>query len=154
MIGMMWAVSVVVEIVWFFAQGRFIGRLPMTGWLVLCGALTLLRMGITGGLGQWLWALLLAQLLHAFTFAAHHTASIALVSHYFPARLRGRGQALFTVVGYGLGGTLGVLAGGAFASRFGFEAMFAVAAALGGVATFCSWRVWRIEHPHDAPAAA
>ncbi len=60
----------------------------------------------------------------------------------------------FTVMGYGLGGTLGVLAGGAFASLFGFEAMFAVAAALGGLATFCSWRVWCIEHPHDAPAAA
>ncbi len=147
MIGVMWAVSVIVEIGWFFAQGRFVGRLPMTGWLVLCGALTLLRMGITGGLGQWLWALLLAQLLHALTFAAHHTACIALVSHYFPARLRGRGQALFTVIGYGLGGTLGVLAGGAFASSFGFEAMFGVATALGGLATLCAWRVWRIEHP-------
>lgn len=154
MIGFMWAVSVLVEIGWFFAQGRFVGRLPMAGWLVLCGALTFVRMAITGGLGQWLWALLLAQVLHALTFAAHHTACIALVSHYFPARLRGRGQALFTVIGYGLGGTLGVLAGGAVASRFGFEAVFAAATVLGGLASLCAWRVWRIEHPRQASLPA
>ena len=37
---------------------------------------------------------------------------------------RGRGQALFTVAGYGFGGVLGVLAGGAIASRWGFQVMF------------------------------
>jgi PPP family 3-phenylpropionic acid transporter len=85
--------------------------------------------------------------LHAVTFATHHTACIALVSRHFPGALRGRGQALFTVIGYGCGGVLGVLAGGALAARQGFEAVFAVAAGLGVLATACAWRMRGLEQP-------
>ena len=145
MIGALWAVSVAVEIAWFFGQGRFIARLPMSRWLVVCGAATVLRMALTGGLGGSLVALFFAQALHALTFATHHTACIAMVSHHFPDRLRGRGQALFTIIGYGVGGVVGVLAGGAFASRFGFAAMFALAALVAVAATWCAWRADRIE---------
>jgi PPP family 3-phenylpropionic acid transporter len=145
MIGVLWAVSVALEIAWFFSQGRFIGRLPMARWLVVCGAATVVRMALTGALGASLLALFVAQLLHALTFATHHTACIAMVSHHFPGRLRGRGQALFTVIGYGLGGVVGVLAGGAFASRFGFQAMYGVAALLALVATLCATQVARLE---------
>ncbi len=145
MIGVLWAVSVVVEIGWFFVQGRLVGALSMGAWLTLCGAVTALRMALTGGLAQWLWVLVVAQVLHALTFAAHHTACIAMVSQHFPGRLRGRGQALFTVIGYGLGGTLGVLAGGAFAEHFGLRLMFGVAAALATLATLCAWRGWWLE---------
>ncbi|MEP6825835.1 MAG: MFS transporter [Ramlibacter sp.] len=145
MIGTLWAVSVLVEIGWFFWQGRLVGRLPMPRWLLLCSAATVLRMALTGGAGDWLAALVLAQALHALTFASHHTACIALVSHHFPGRLRGRGQALFTVTGYGCGGVLGVLAGGVIASRFGFETMYGVAALLALVATGCAWRMERCD---------
>lgn len=153
MIGVMWAVSVLVEIGWFFVQGRMLGRLPMSAWMTLCGALMALRMAMTAGMGQWLWALLLAQTLHAMTFAGHHTACIAMVSQYFPGRLRARGQALFTIIGYGLGGTLGVLAGGAFAARFGFAPMFWLAGLLGLLATLCAWRVWWLERSVRAQVA-
>ena len=141
MIGALWAVSVIVEILWFYAQGRLIGMARMERWLLICGAATVVRMAITAGLGGWLAALFVAQVLHALTFATHHTACIAMVTRHFPGRLRGRGQALFTVTGYGFGGVLGVLAGGAAASRWGFEAMYAAAAALGLLATACAWRV-------------
>jgi PPP family 3-phenylpropionic acid transporter len=144
MIGALWAVSVLVEILWFFWQGRLLGRLSMTRWLVACGAAAVLRMALTGGAGGWLAALFVAQVLHALTFATHHTACIAFVSQHFPGRLRARGQALFTVIGYGLGGVLGVLAGGALVSRFGFEGMYWVAAGLGAAATACAWRVDRL----------
>lgn len=144
-IGALWAVSVVVEIAWFYAQGRLIARRSMERWLVLCAAATVLRMALTGGLGGWLAALFVAQVLHALTFATHHTACIALVSRHFPGRLRGRGQALFTVTGYGFGGVLGVLAGGAVVARWGFPAMFAGAAGLGLLALACAERVRRLE---------
>ena len=145
-IGALWAVSVIVEIAWFYAQGRLIARFPMEKWLVVCAAATAVRMAMTAGLADWLAVLYLAQLLHALTFATHHTACIALVSKHFPGRLRGRGQALFTVTGYGFGGVLGVLAGGAVASRWGFQAMYAAAAVLGLLALACAWRVRRLEH--------
>jgi PPP family 3-phenylpropionic acid transporter len=145
MIGILWAVSVTLEIAWFFVQGRIIPRLPMSHWLLLCSAATVLRMALTGGLGHWLAALFVAQLLHALTFAAHHTACIAMISQHFPGRLRGRGQALFTVMGYGVGGVVGVLAGGALAARFGFPVMFGAASLLALLATGCAWRVSRLE---------
>jgi PPP family 3-phenylpropionic acid transporter len=141
MIGALWAVSVIVEIAWFYVQGRWIAAFPMERWLLICGAATVLRMAITGGMGGWLAALFVAQALHALTFATHHTACIAMVTRHFPGRLRGRGQALFTVTGYGFGGVLGVLAGGALASRWGFEAMYGAAVVLGALATACAWRV-------------
>jgi PPP family 3-phenylpropionic acid transporter len=148
-IGALWAVSVIVEIAWFYAQGRLIGRLPMERWLVVCAGATVLRMAMTAGLGQWLAALYLAQLLHALTFATHHTACIAMVSRHFPGRLRARGQALFTVIGYGLGGVVGVLAGGALASRWGFQLLFAAAAVLGLLALGCAWRMQRLRAGSD-----
>jgi PPP family 3-phenylpropionic acid transporter len=147
MIGTLWAVSVAVEIAWFFAQGRFISRMPMARWMVACGAAMVLRMALTGGMGFSLVALFVAQALHALTFATHHTVCIAMVSRHFPGRLRGRGQALFTVIGYGVGGVVGVLAGGALASRFGFQAMFLASAVLALLGTMCAWRVVRLDPP-------
>lgn len=144
-IGILWAVSVLVEIGWFYLQGRLIVRHAMERWLLLCGAATVVRMLLIGAGGQWIAALFAAQLLHALTFATHHTACIALVSKHFPGRMRGRGQALFTVMGYGFGGVLGVLAGGAIADRWGFEAMFGAATLLALAATACSARVWKLE---------
>lgn len=145
MIGTLWAVSVLVEIAWFFAQGRLIGRLRMTQWLVVGGAAAVLRMALTAGLGGWVVALFVAQALHALTFASHHTACIAMLTQHFPGRLRGRGQALFTVIGYGLGGVLGVLAGGALVSWRGYEAMFGVATGLALLGTLCAVQASRCE---------
>ena len=145
MIGLLWGVSVLVENMWFFWQGRLMGRLSLARWLILCGAAMTLRMVLTAGAADWLAALVVAQMLHALTFATHHTTCIALVTHHFPGRLRGRGQALFTVTGYGVGGVTGVLAGGVLATHWGFEAMFVGAALLATLGTLCSWQVQRCE---------
>lgn len=147
MIGLLWAVSVLVEIGWFFTQSRWLPLLSLTGWLVLCGAATALRMGLTATSAAVLPVLLLAQMLHALTFAAHHSVCIALLSHHFPGRLRGRGQALYTVVGYGLPGVLGGLAGGALSAKYGLASVFIATFATSLIATACAFRVWRLQHP-------
>ncbi|MDA7417432.1 MFS transporter [Xenophilus arseniciresistens] len=144
-IGLLWAVSVVAEVLWFWLQGHVIGRLRMPQWLLLCGAATVLRLGMTAWMAHWMWAVIIAQLLHALSFAAHHTTCVALVSRHFTGQLRGRGQALFTVIGYGFGGVIGVLAGGAAAQRFGFVTMFGAATALALIGSLCAWRVTRLE---------
>lgn len=153
-IGFLWGLSVLAEIAWFFLQGRWMGRLTMPRWLLLCGIATVARMAITAGLGGWFAALVVAQLLHALSFATHHTTCIALVSRHFPGRLRGRGQALFTVIGYGFGGVIGVLAGGAMAQRFGYVPMYAAATVLAAIGTLCAWRVHRIEAAQAGTDAA
>lgn len=150
-IGLLWALSVVIEIGWFFFQGRWLPLLSLTGWLVLAAALMALRMGLTAGLPLVLPLLLLAQALHAITFAAHHTVCIALLSHHFPGRLRGRGQALYTVVGYGLPGVLGGLGGGLLSSALGLGSVFWLAAGCALVAMGCALRLRRLER---APLSA
>ena len=150
MIGMLWAVSVIVEIVWFFTQSRWLPRLSLAAWLVLCAAAMVLRMGITATSASVLAALVLAQMLHAFTFATHHSVCIALLSHHFPGRLRGRGQALYTVIGYGFPGVLGGLLGGVLSSRYGLVSVYWASIATSLIATGCALKVWRQQHPERA----
>lgn len=147
MIGMLWAVSVLVEIGWFFTQSRWLPRLPLTGWMVLCSAAMVLRMGVTTVWADVLWVLLLAQALHALTFAAHHTACVALLSHHFPGRMRGRGQALYTVIAYGVPGVLGGFVGGWLSERWGLQAVFVAMTVCALAATAAGWRTWRLAHP-------
>jgi len=150
-IGLLWALAVLAEIGWFYSQGRWMAAFSLGAWLVLTSAVTSLRMGALAAGANLLPLLLLSQLAHALSFAAHHATCIALVSEYFPDRLRARGQALFTVVGYGLPGVLAGLAGGALSSRFGLQSVFWACAATGVLAMACSFRVWRLRsQPHGA----
>ncbi len=144
-IGLLWALSVVIEIGWFFNQGRWLPRLSLSAWLVLAAALMALRMGLTAGFPLVWPVLLLAQALHAITFAAHHTVCIAMLSHHFPGRLRGRGQALYTVVGYGLPGVVGGVAGGVLSSAFGLASVFWLSSACAAVACVCAVRAWALQ---------
>jgi PPP family 3-phenylpropionic acid transporter len=147
MIGVLWALSVAVEVVWFFSQSRWLPRVPLTGWLVACSAVMLLRMGMTAAWADVLWVLLLAQTLHAITFATHHTVCIALISEHFPGRLRGRGQALYTVVAYGFPGVIGALLGGLLSERWGLQSVFVASMATSVMATASAFKVWRLQHP-------
>ncbi len=144
-IGLLWAVSVVIEIGWFFTQGRWLPWFSLPAWLVFAAALMALRMGLTAGLPLVWPLLLLAQALHAITFAAHHTVCIALISRHFPGRLRGRGQALYSVLGYGLPGVLGGLLGGVISSASGLASVFWLSGACALVAGLCALRVWRMQ---------
>ena len=144
MIGVFWALSVVVEIAWFMTQSRWLPRLSMPGWLMLCSALMALRMLMTAGAADHWWVLLVAQCLHAITFATHHTVCIALLSQHFPGPLRGRGQALYTVIAYGVPGLLGAVAGGWLSSQWGLVSVFWVSAATSALAGVLAWRFWRV----------
>jgi MFS transporter, PPP family, 3-phenylpropionic acid transporter len=143
-IGLLWAMSVITEIAWFYTQSRWLPRFSLGVWLIVCSVAMVLRMGLTAGLASSLTVLLIAQGLHALTFATHHTVCVAMLSDYFPGRLRGRGQALYTVIGYGLPGVLGGLAGGVVSTHWGLSSVFwlAVVASLCAVAS-AGW-AWRL----------
>lgn len=123
-IGALWAVAVVVEIGWFFTQGRWLPRFSDGQWLLVAALLTALRMAATAwGAHELAW-LVAAQVVHAITFAAHHTVCIGWINRHFPGALRARGQALYAVVGYGLAGVTAGALGGAISARFGVGAVF------------------------------
>ena len=152
MIGLLWALSVVVEIGWFFTQSRWLPRMSLPAWLVFCSAAMVLRMGLTASSAQVLVLLLLAQALHALTFATHHTVCIALLSQHFSGRLRGRGQALYTVIGYGFPGVIGGLAGGMLSTHYGLSSVYWASMVISALAVACALGAWRHHHAPALPA--
>jgi PPP family 3-phenylpropionic acid transporter len=123
--------------------------MSLPAWLVLCSAAMVLRMGITASSAQVLGLLLLAQVLHALTFATHHTVCIAMLSQHFSGRLRGRGQALYTVIGYGFPGVIGGLAGGMLSTHLGLASVYwvsMVTSALAVVFALGAWRYHRVQN--------
>ena len=140
-VGALWAVAVGMEIAFFWMQGRWFALLTPPRWLQWVAVLTALRFAAVASAGFLPVLLVLAQLTHAVTFAAHHAACITLVQQFFPDRLRGRGQALYTTLGYGFSGVLGGIGGGWLISHMGFATVFWVAAACGLAAWVCATRM-------------
>ncbi|MBK6862274.1 MAG: MFS transporter [Ideonella sp.] len=139
-VGLMWALSVAAEVLWFWFQGRRVHRVSMHGWLVLAALVSMLRFAAMAAFGNLAWVPVIAQCTHAVTFAAKPTACIGLINRHFPGRLRGRGQALYTVLGYGASGVVGGVAGGALSEALGFAAVFWAAAGAAAVSALCCWR--------------
>ena len=139
-VGMIWAVGVAIEVLWFWFQSRWAHGLTMHGWLVLAALVTALRLAGVALFGGIAWVLVLTQFTHAITFAAQHTACIAVINRHFPGRLRGRGQALYAVLGYGASGVVGGVAGGALSEALGFAAVFWAASVAALAAALCCWR--------------
>ncbi|HOX88946.1 MAG TPA: MFS transporter, partial [Burkholderiaceae bacterium] len=77
-IGVYWVAGVLLEIVFFYTQGRFFARFGIYPLLAASFVLAVLRFALIGELAAWWWVLLVAQLLHAVTFAVHHSASVLL----------------------------------------------------------------------------
>ena len=136
-IGVLWALAVTAEVAWFWFQGRWIHRLSLHAWLVTAALTSALRFALIAAFGGEVLVLVAAQLLHALSFAAQHSACIAVITRHFPGRLRGRGQALYAVLGYGASGVVGGVAGGALSQVYGFASVFWAAAGVSLVAAWC-----------------
>jgi PPP family 3-phenylpropionic acid transporter len=143
-IGVMWALAVVAEMVWFTTQSRWLPMFSLTGWLLVAAVANTFRFGVTATMADLWWAVVIAQVMHALTFAAHHTACIALLSHFFPGRLRGRGQALYATIGYGMTGVLGGLGGGLLSTHFGLSSVFWVSTASAAMAFYLVMHLRRV----------
>lgn len=109
LIGAMWSLGVVAEIVFFYFQAPLFRRFGAKKLMLLSLVLAVLRFAMIGTGARSTLVLLLAQVLHAFTFGAHHSASVMTMQRWFAGPLQARGQALYTSISYGLGGSLGGL---------------------------------------------
>jgi PPP family 3-phenylpropionic acid transporter len=148
-IGLMWALGVIVEIAFFFYQAPIFKRFGVRNLMVASLLIAVARFLLIGFGAQSLILLLIAQVLHAATFGVHHSASIATLQRWFFGPLQARGQALFTSISYGLGGTMGGLILSALWDTFGPQAVYLAAAmfslAGAGAAILC-YR-WQPHHP-------
>jgi PPP family 3-phenylpropionic acid transporter len=134
LIGGLWALGVLAEIVLFMYMRRLLKRFTLRA-ILLCS--------ISLAIGRWLmiacgveypgW-LIVAQLLHAATFGAVHVAAIHLVHLYFGAQHQGKGQALYGGLSFGLGGMLGSLYSGYYWTFLGPEFVYMTSVIACGVA--------------------
>jgi nucleoside transporter len=95
----------------------FIRRVGMKWVLVLGMAAWALRYGLFS-LGEPLWIVILAILLHGICFDFFFAAGFIHVDNNAPTEIRGSAQALFTFLTYGLGLWLGFMASGWVAGKY------------------------------------
>ncbi|MDP3671678.1 MAG: MFS transporter [Telluria sp.] len=132
LIGAMWSLGVLAEIVFFYFQAGLFARFGARRVMLFAFAAALVRFALIGAGAHSLGWLALAQLLHAASFAAHHSACVITLQRWFSGPLQARGQALFISIGYGVGGTLGALFMTLCWDKLGPEPVYFAAAALAG----------------------
>ena len=152
----MWALGVLAEVLFFFWQGPVFRRFSLQLILLACFALAAVRFSIMAWLAQSVVLMMAAQLLHAATFAAHHTASVLRLQTWFGGPLQARGQALYSSLAYGLSGAIGGVALGALWKGYGASVVYGLSvifALLGALAMRQSF--YRSQHlaEHVEPSA-
>jgi PPP family 3-phenylpropionic acid transporter len=127
-IGWFWSLGVLAEIVMFLWLPRLMRAFSLDRILLFSFGCAFVRfLMIAWGVGSPA-ILVVAQLMHAVTFGAFHSAGVAVIHRIFRGRNQARGQALYTSLGYGMGGTFGTLAAGYAWEAWGATWTFSVAA--------------------------
>jgi MFS transporter, PPP family, 3-phenylpropionic acid transporter len=128
MIGWLWSVGVICEIVIFMLMPAIMRRYSLKAIILVSLALAMLRFMMIGLAVDHLVLLLIAQSLHAATFGSFHAATVEVVAKFFNGRHQAKGQAIYNSVTYGLGGAVGGIAGGYALQGLGGELTFLLAA--------------------------
>jgi PPP family 3-phenylpropionic acid transporter len=110
-IGLFWAIGVLAEVVFFYFQSKVLSKVDAEVILQGTFMIGVIRF-ILIAFAPITSVLIIAQLMHAGTFAAHHSAANKLLQRWFTGPVQARGQALMATISYGLGGTLGGLCAG------------------------------------------
>lgn len=145
-IGLLWAVGVVAEVLMFMAMSRILARFSLRQVLVTSFMLAALRWLLLGSFAEHLWVLVLAQVMHAATFGSFHAAAIHFVQRSFGSRQQGQGQALYAALS-GVGGAMGALYSGYLWQPLGAGGTFALASLAAFAAAFIMLR----QTSHDRP---
>lgn len=134
-IGWLWAIGVICEIGVFFLMSRVMHRFSLKQILAFSFTCAVARFLMIGWGVEWPTVMLLAQILHAATYGAHHIAAMMAVHYFFRGRHQAKGQAFYTSFTFGVGGTLGGVFSG-YAWEWlgpGFTFSMSAAAALVGL---------------------
>ena len=141
LIGQLWSLGVIAEVVVFLLMHNMVPRLGLRFLLLLSLILASLRWLLVGYFVDQLWILIIAQTLHAASFGIYHACAIELVHRYFPGRHQGKGQALYSSLSFGAGGAVGSLYSGLIWDSAGPHVAFSIAAGVALFAFILSW-IW------------
>ena len=128
MIGLLWSVGVICEIGIFMLMPKIMARYSLKTILLISLVLAVVRFAMIGIAVDNIVLLVLAQTLHAATFGSFHAASVEVITQFFNGRHQAKGQAIYNSVAYGIGGTIGGVAGGYALQYLGGQKTFMLAA--------------------------
>ena len=133
-VSWLWTISVVAEIGVFLWMPHILRRVSIANVIALSLGCAVVRFLLIGWLARSPAALVVAQVLHAATFGAHHAAALAAIHHFFRGRFQARGQGLYTALGFGAGGAAGAVLSGWLWDHVGAGLTFTFGAAAALVA--------------------
>ncbi|SFP34298.1 MFS transporter, PPP family, 3-phenylpropionic acid transporter [Nitrosomonas cryotolerans] len=106
-IGWLWAIGVICEIGIFFFMSCLMRHFCLKQILVFSFVCAIVRFLMIGWGVESLFIIVFAQILHAATYGTHHVAAMIVVHHFFRGRHQAKGQAIYTSIAFGIGGTFG-----------------------------------------------
>jgi PPP family 3-phenylpropionic acid transporter len=139
-VGWLWSLGVICEIAIFFWMAHLFRAFTLRQVLIASFALAATRFAIIAACADNFALLLIAQTLHAASFGSFHAAALGYVHRFFRGRNQARGQAIYTSLTFGLGGTLGGLYAGYAWEHFGAVITFAGAALFAAAGMLILWR--------------
>jgi PPP family 3-phenylpropionic acid transporter len=128
-VGLLWSLGVVCEIGVFLWMPRLLHKHSLRRVLLASFALAAARFLMIGWGVRSAALVAAAQVLHAATFGAYHSAAVEVVHRFFRGRHQSKGQALYNSLSFGAGGTLGGLYAGSTWDALGPQWTFTLAAA-------------------------
>ena len=126
-IGLLWAVGVIAEILLFMFSGRAVAALGTVNLIILAALAGILRWTITA-FSPPLWVLFPVQVLHALTFGAAHLGAVHFISQAIPEKTSATAQGLYAACSAGIAMGAAILASGALYEALGGYAYLAMAA--------------------------
>lgn len=130
-IGALWAVGVIAEILLFLFSGKAVRAIGVTNLIVLAAFAAVVRWSVTA-FSPPLWLLFVIQTLHGLTFGAAHLGAVHFISEAVPEKAAGTAQGLYASAGSGIFMGGAILVSGPLYSALGGQA-YLVMAAVGGV---------------------
>jgi PPP family 3-phenylpropionic acid transporter len=127
-VGWLWATGVICEIGVFFLMPQLMHRFCLKQIMAFSFICAIARFLMIGWGVEWPVMILLAQILHAATYGAHHAAAMMVVHHFFRGRHQAKGQALYTSLTFGLGGAFGGIFSGYIWEGLGPALTFTISA--------------------------
>jgi MFS transporter, PPP family, 3-phenylpropionic acid transporter len=110
--GVLWSLGVVAEVLMFLLMHRLLAAISVRAIMLISFALTALRWVLIALFVDLLPVLIVAQCLHAASFATLHASAIEIVRRVFVGGHEGQGMALYSGLCFGAGATAGAIASG------------------------------------------
>ena len=111
-ISFLWALAVFAELILFLFMFKIQKFLDLSAIIKISLIFSMLRWLLIFLFPNNFSIIIVAQLLHAFSFGSFHAAAVQWVGKSFSRNNQGQGQAFYSAIGFGAGGAIGALMSG------------------------------------------